>query len=335
MLATACQGRAQTDPAAKSLLAEADAAVDAALRIAPMLPEAHRAKAAILRRRGHLRASLDPFLTAYELEPADERALGLLGEVYDQIGRPDLALGWFEKGLRLQIRPFFPEGIGNAWTSLGDYEQAEKAHEAAIIFRPDLPVGLLGLSRVALFRGDYKTARDKCSLARSQFKSNPQPAIMAAQIEFYNRNFVEAEKLYEEALSRERGGGVDFGGSIRYLSALGYIKSLSHRVEEGRTLLEEARALDEKELLLNPDSSRRLYSLAANQAALGNEAEANRSLEQALAAGWIDFRSMMLDPRLDSIRDRPSFQEKLTGLTLKVQEMRTSASERKLVLNLN
>jgi tetratricopeptide (TPR) repeat protein len=335
MLANACQARAQTDPAARNLLPEADAAVATALRLAPMLPETHRAKAGILRRRGRLRASLDPFLTAYELEPADERALGLLGEVHDQVGRPDLALGWFEKGLRLQIRPFFPEGIGNAWASLGDYDQAEKAFEAAVIFRPDLPVGLLGLSRAALCRGDYKTARDKCSLARSRYKSNPHPSIMAALIEFYDHNFTGAEKLYEEVLSLERSGGVDFAGSVRYLSALGYIKNKSHRTEEGRLLLQEARALDESELLLTPDSSRRLYSLAANQAALGNEAEANRSLDQAIAAGWIDYRAMMLDPRFDSIRDTPPFQEKLTRLTAKVQQMRTTASERKLTSNFN
>ena len=132
-------------------MGKADAAVSIALRLAPMLPEAYRAKAGILRRRGHLRASLDPFLTAYELEAADQRALGFLGEIHDQVGRPDLALGWFEKALRLRIRPFFPEIIGNAWTSLGDYAEAEKAYDAAIIFRPDLPVGLLGLTGLSSF----------------------------------------------------------------------------------------------------------------------------------------------------------------------------------------
>jgi serine/threonine protein kinase/Flp pilus assembly protein TadD len=335
LLANACQARAQTDPAAQSLLLEADAAVTTALRIAPMLPEAYRAKAGILRRRGDLRTSLDPLLTAYELEPADQRTMALLGDVYEQIGRPDLALGWFEKALRLQPRPFFADHIGNAWTSLGNYDQAEKAYDTAIIFRPDLPAGLLGLSRIALFRGDYETARDKCSLAQAQSKMNPQPAIMAALIEFFSQNFGEAEKLYEQALNLERTGGVDFAGSVRYLSALGYIKNRSHRPDEGRALLEEARVLDEKELLLVPDNPRLLYSLAATQAALGNEAEAKHSLERAIAEGWIDYHSMMIDPRFDSIRDEPPFQEKLTRLTLKVQDMRRPELGRKLALKLN
>ena len=157
----------------------------------------------------------------------------------------------------------------------------------------------------------------------------------AALIEFFGKNFGEAEKLYEQALNLERAGGVDFTGSVRYLSALGYIKNKWHRTEEGGALLEEARALDEKDLLLIPDNPRRLYSLAATQAALGNEVEANRNLEKAIAAGWIDYRSMMIDPRFDSMRNDRVFQEKLTRLTLKVQDMRRPELGRKLASSLN
>jgi serine/threonine protein kinase/Tfp pilus assembly protein PilF len=335
MLASACQARAQTDPDAKSLLLEADAALDTALRIAPLLPEAYRAKAGILRRRGDLLDSLDPFLTAYELDPADLRTLVQLGDVHEQIGRPDLALGWLEKALRVQSRPYYADVIGNAWAALGNYDEAEKAYNNAIIFQPDLPVGMLGLSRIALVRGDYESARDKCSLAKAQSKSNPQPEMMAALIEFFGRNFGEAEKLYEQRLKSDRVGGVDFAGSVRYLSALGYLKSRANRTEEGRALLEEARQLDQKELAAVPNNSRRLYSLAATHAALGNEAEAERTLDQAIAAGWIDYRSMMIDPRFDPIRNEAAFQEKLTRLTLRVQDMRRPELNRTLASKLN
>jgi tetratricopeptide (TPR) repeat protein len=334
MLASACQARAQTSPSAKSLLVEADAAVNTALRIAPMLPEAYRARAGILRRRGHLRASLDPFLTAYELDPADERTLVLLGDAHEQTGRPDLALGWFEKVLRLGVRPYFADNIGNAWTDLGDYERAEKAYNTALIFRPDLPVGLLGLSRLALFRGDYETAREKCGLALTKYKSNPQPPMMAALIEFYSRNFAQAEKLYREAVISNRTGGINFSGSVRCLSALGFITNRLGRIKEGRAMLDQARALEEQELLLTPDNPRQLYSLAATHAALGNELEANTMLDEAIAQGWIDYRSMMLDPRFDSIRATPSFEEQLARLTSKVEELRRREQSRNLISKL-
>jgi serine/threonine protein kinase/Flp pilus assembly protein TadD len=328
MLGNACQARAQTDPT-HDWLAEADAATAIALRIAPMLPEAHHARAGTLRRHGQLRASLDSFLTAYELEPAAWRSAVLLGDTYEQVGRPDLAVGWFEKAARRQTQPLFADNLGNAWTSLGDYDKAEKAYNTAIIFKSDLPVGLLGLSKLALFRGDYEGARKECQRAQNKYKDNPQVLEMAALIEFFSRNFRAAEKLYRQALALDRIGGVEFAGSVRYLSAIGFIQKLSGaHAKEGKTLLEEAHWLDEKELLSAPDNLRHLYSLAANYAAQGNSEAATVCLDKAIAAGWIDYRSMMLDPRFDSIRDDEIFQNALGRLIGKVQEMRQSrASE--------
>ena len=322
MLGSACQARAQTDPT-HDWLAQADAATAVALRMAPMLPEAHRARAGTLRRHGQLRASLDSFLTAYELEPATGRTAALLGDTYEQIGRPDLAIAWFEKAARRQTQPRFADNLGNAWTSLGDYDEAEKAYRTAIIFKPDLPVGLLGLSRLALFRGDYKGARKECEQAQAKYKDNPEVLEMAALIEFFSRHFPEAEKLYREAAAIDRAGGAEFAGSVRYLSALGLMQKLSGiHAEEGKALLEEARWLDEKELLSAPDNLRHLYSLAATYAAQGNGEAAAVCLDKAIAAGWIDYRSMMLDPRFDSIRDDEIFQNALGRLISKVQEMR-------------
>jgi len=319
MLASACQARAQIDPTGP-WLAEAESAVARALEISPMLPEGHRARAGTLRRRGQMQASIDSFLTAYELDPANGRTAALLGDVYDQIGRPDLAIGWFEKATHRLTQPFFADNIGNAWTSLGEYDKAAEAYEAAIIFKPDLPVGLLGLSRLAVFRGDYETARDKCEQARAKYGQNPEPLKMAALIEFFDRNFSRAEKFYREALIANHAGGVDFASSVRYLSAIGFIRKHSN-AEEANQLLEEVRALDEKELTVGPNNLRRLYSLAANYAAQTNREAAIANLNKAIAAGWIDYPSMLLDPRFDGIRDTPDFKEILNRLTTKVQEM--------------
>ena len=327
MLGSACQARAQTDRT-HDWLAQADAATAVALRMAPMLPEAHRARGGTLRRHGRLRDSVDSYLTSYELEPATSRSAAMLGDTYEQIGRPDLALRWFEKAARRQTQPLFADNLGNAWTSLGDYEQAEKAYRAAIIFKPDLPVGLLGLSRLALLRGDYKGARKECEQAQANYKDNPEVLEMAALIEFFSRHFSAAEKLYREAAAIDRAGGVEFVGSVRYLSALGFIRKLSAaHANEGKALLEEAHWLDEKELLSAPDNLRHLYGLAANYAAQGKGEAAIICLDKAIAAGWIDYRSMMLDPRFDSIRNDQSFENALNRLVSKVQEMRrTSAS---------
>ena len=334
MLASACSARAQIEPTG-NWLAEAEAATDVALQIAPMLPEAHRARASTLRRRGQMRASIDSVLTAYELDPASGRTAAQLGDIYEQVGRPDLAISWFGKAMHRQIRPLFADNIGNAWTDLGNYDEAEKAYKTAVVFRPDLAVGALGLSRLALFRGDYENARKACEEARAKYKEDPQPLIMAALIEFFSRHFATAERLYREASASDRAGGIDFAGSVRYLSAIGFIRRNSGAEVEGNALLEEARALDEKELSSAPDNPRRLYSLAAGYAALGNQADATATLKKAIAAGWIDNRSLTLDPRFDSIRDTPTFEDTLSRLSTKVQELGRPRPGRKLASNLN
>src|SRR5207253_8538967 len=114
--------------------------------------------------------------------------------------------------------------------------------------RPDLPVGPLGLSELALFRGDYEAARKHCEDARGKYKDNPQPLMLAAVIEFFSRHFDAAERLYQEACLSNREGGGDFLGSVRFLSALGFIRKHAGAAVEGRALLEEA---DRKSTRLN------------------------------------------------------------------------------------
>ena len=260
----------------------------------------------------------------------------MLGYIYDTLGRPDIGLLWFEKAARRENRPVYADNIGDAWADLGDYVKAEKAFKTAAVFRPDLPVGPLGLSALALFREDYETARKLCQEARAKYAGNPQPLMMAAVIEFFSRRFDVAERLYREACVSNREGGVDFLGSVRFLSALGFVQKLSSaRAKEGKILLEEARALDEKELLLAPDNLRQLYSLAADNAALGNREEATTMLNKAIEAGWIDYRSMELDPRFDSIRETQAFKDTLTRLINNVEEMRRHLLGRKLTSTLN
>jgi serine/threonine protein kinase/Flp pilus assembly protein TadD len=334
MLATATQLRAITDPDPR-WLKEAETAAASALRIAPMLPEAQLARAGNFWQRGHVRASIDPYLIAYELDSTSHRTAAKLGNVYHLLGRPDLAIIWFEKAARRETRPLYADNIGSAWADLGDYEKAEKAFKTASVFRPDLPVGALGLSNLALFRGDYETARKECAEARSKYGDNPQPLVMAALIEFFSRNFSQAEKLYREAALSNHAGGVEFLGAVRYISAIGFIQTLSGNTKEGKALLAESCALDEKDLLLAPENPARIYSLAADHAAFGNHEAALTGLKNAVAAGWIDHRSMALDPRFDSIRDRQAFKDILTRLTDKVQEMRRQLAGRKLASTLN
>ena len=269
MLATTCQLHSSTDPNG-GWLQEAEVAAANALRIAPMLPEAHGAKGGIFRARGLYREAFDPFLTAYELDPSSSRAAAKIGSICDVVGRPDLPCCGFEKAIHRETRPVYDDNIASVWAVLGDYERAEKAYQTSAESSVRiLPVGALGLSMLSLFRGDFEGARHQCNVAREKYRDHPHPLMMAALIEFFSRRYSEAEKLYRKALESNHAGGVEFVGSVRFLSALGFVLRESGDEREGKRLLEEALLLDEQELSTTPENPERLYSLAANQAALG------------------------------------------------------------------
>jgi serine/threonine protein kinase/tetratricopeptide (TPR) repeat protein len=328
-LATACELRATTDP--DPIWPErAEKAEAAAFEHAPMFPETHRANAAKLQRRAHRRAAIEGYLTAYELDPSDPRAAAILGYSYDALGRPDLAIPWFEKANRRQKRDLYADNIASAWLSLGEYAKAETSYRAATISRPDLPVGDLGLITVALFRGDHEAARKQCQVTSTNYKDNPEPLMMAAVVAFFSRHFVEAETYYRKVLAINRTGGVEFLGSVRFLSALGFMQKISG---EGNALLDEARGLDKKEVSLASESPERLYSLAATCAALDEREIALDYLNSAIAAGWIDRHSMELDPRFDSIRSTQPFKDLLTHLDKILEEMKRHLPGRQLAPN--
>jgi hypothetical protein len=121
-----------------------------------------------------------------------------------------------------------------------------------------------------------------------------------------------------------------FPGAVRFISALGYMQSLSPvRALQGKALLEEARTLDKRELSKAGENAWLWYDLAANNAALGDSDAAIESLGKATALGWIDYRSTMLDPRFDSLRGNQAFEDLLAALKSKIETMRRNTSHLK------
>jgi tetratricopeptide (TPR) repeat protein len=178
---------------------------------------------------------------------------------------------------------------------------------------------------VSLLRGNFQDARHHCVAARGRFVDQPQPVALGALIEFFDRRFEKAKQLYDVAIESNRTGGVEFIGSVRFLSAIGFILHNSGVEPQGTNLLEEALAIDQYEISMIAENPERLYSLAANHSALGNHDSAFASLDKAITAGWIDYRSIELDPRFDSIRGTKQFQEILSRLKDKVKTLRQSA----------
>jgi tetratricopeptide (TPR) repeat protein/TolB-like protein len=320
-LASACQAHSELDPFGP-WLQKGNAAAEIAIRLVPTMAEAQRAYAGTLRYRGQLKEALDAYLTAFELDQISDRAAGAVGNAEWHLGRPDLALRWYEKAVRREPRPgIHAEYIGHAWIDLADDTRAEEPFHTAATFRPDLSGATIGLSRLALLNRHFESARQQCQEAQLRYPGDWELQLLMAQIEFYARRFELAKILYQNLATKRRAGETAFAGSIRFVSALGFIDQLAGRKSQGHALLEEAHALDLKDLEVAPDNPRLLYSLAADFAALSNVDQSLRELEKAINAGWIDYRSLSLDPRFDLIRGTAQFKELFLHLTDKVKAM--------------
>jgi len=82
-----------------------------------------------------------------------------------------------------------------------------------------------------------------------------------------------------------------------------------------------------KQLGSAPENPDILCRIAAIEASLGKNESAITHLRAAISAGWIDYRSLSLDPRFDNIADDVRFQSSIGKLKLKIEGLRRTKTD--------
>ena len=148
------------------------------------------------------------------------------------------------------------------------------------------------------------------------------PAIeIAAQIEFFARRFDVAVELYRDLHKANPYGGGAFYGAMSYCSAGGRAKQALGDLAEAKRILEECLIRERENAEREPGHPEAVYRLAAAEASLGITEAALSHLKKAVALGWMDYRSLSLDPRFDALRG-PELQliiDELSGKALNMQ----------------
>lgn len=310
------------------LLAYAERQVQEALHLAPDSGEVLRVLAGVNYRRGQFGKALDAGLHAIEMSVPDGKSAGLLGMIYDELGRPDQALRWFELARRSDPRPGEYEcHIGDCWLALGDDEKARVAYRRSIDLHPDRSQGWICSARLFLLNAEFADARVFCQEHRSHNPEATDGTQLAAEIEFFARNFPEAERLYAALERKDPDGGGTFYGGISYKSALGRLTPSKKASRLGDSLLQECLVKELKQLESVPDNPDVLYRVSAIESSLGKTELAIGHLEAAVSAGWIDYRSLSLDPRFDAIADDVRFQMILGKLKLGLEDLRRTITD--------
>ena len=289
--------------------------------------EAHLALAALLSQEGKINQSNEATHTSLEYSPVTRRAAYLLANNYKAIGRPDKALAWRNVAVRNgEATAARDAGTADCFSYVGDDGRAESIYEHERRLHPEQPEGWVGVCRLRLLNGRFEEAR---AIYQSEIKGYSDFAFasqIAAQVEFFARNFPEAEKLYKRLYEHERAGGIAFYGAVSYASALGRLW-LETDPAKARELLEHARAAERDAVASGSEHPGTRYRLAAIEASLGNKAAALAELDAAAEIGWLDHRSLSIDPRFDNLHGEPAFAAIIERIAARSDSLRAAVSD--------
>ncbi|HEX7517206.1 MAG TPA: protein kinase [Chthoniobacterales bacterium] len=297
-----------------------------AVQLSPESGDAHRARAGVYYQDGNFSEALEEQLLTVEIGGLEEKVVNFIGQTLDTLGRPHEALGWYRLLSSRARAPGEVDGlIGDCWAKLCDDEQALQAYHRALQLRPDSSEGVVGIARIRLLEGNFEGARETWRAGRANGTKLVDSDQIAAQIEFFSRNFKAAEQLYANLAKTDANGGGSFYGAVTYTSALGRIRQELGDDEGARALLQECQTTAVAATDREPANSEAAYRLAAVEASLGMTETAIHHLRKATSLGWLDYRSLTLDPRFDAVRETPAFHTIVKELSARVADMRLKA----------
>ena len=309
------------------LLESAEASARDALRLNSNLPEGHRALAGVFFQKGDFPNALEEALRCIESGGTEKHVTALIGNISRILGQPGIALSWFQKLNQAERPPAYNLWlIGDCWADLGEDDRAESTYRQVSELRPELPEGWIGSCRLRLLQRNFRAARKLYSENHTRYSQFAYSEQITAQVEFFAREFKSAEHIYRRLIRSNADGGGAFYGAVSYQSALGRIELATGQVKEGRLRLSENLTKELNALRLSPNHPEILYRIAAIESSLGEKVAALEYLRRSVTAGWIDYRSLALDPRFDGINDTPQFQAIMENLKQRVDGMRQTAT---------
>ena len=302
-------------------LAEAEA--HQALRLSPHSSHAHIALAGVLYQQGKFTEALEEGLRTVESVGPDEKSARFIGMTLDTLGRLDGALRWHTLAGALGASSSGEYGlVGDCWVKVGDDKKAEEFYNRELELQSDSYMASVELCHLLLLKGDFEGARALCRTNNWNQRRLGEGEQIAAQIELFARKFDVAEELYANLFKKDANGGGSFHGALSYESALGRAKQALGDQVGAKTLLEHALDIETAAVTLTPRNPEALYRLAAVESCLGMSEYAVDHLSKAIDSGWIDYRSLAMDPRFDGIRANPHFDAVVKRLMFKVSDMK-------------
>jgi TolB-like protein/tetratricopeptide (TPR) repeat protein len=159
-------------------LADARAAADKAMELAPGMAAAHRARSSVLQNDGDLAGSLSESRRALELAPNDGNSMTFFANALGSAGQTGQAETLYRKALATDpLRVDWHLNLANALIRLDRLDEAEQALHAAAALRPDYPGLHQFLTTLRILRGDAAGALHE---ARQEAEANQEFPVAEA-----------------------------------------------------------------------------------------------------------------------------------------------------------
>ena len=178
-------------------LAQANAPLQQAIRLAPATAETLLAQAEYLGAEKDWKRSLELLQRALQLQPGNAKLFNRIALAKERLGLAQEALRDMEKARELAPRdPNIPNHLMQMYTRVRDYKKSDEVAEAALASFPNAPSYFRAREVVnSLGRGDLKQARERLALVPVKFDASGFKSLLRLEIPFFERNYEEFDRV--------------------------------------------------------------------------------------------------------------------------------------------
>ena len=259
----------------EAAVAKASNAITEALRLDSEQPLTRFVLARLYDGTGRPEQAIEELHGVLTLQPGNDDAHRVLGDILLRHGRSEEALGELKKAV--DLRPDYPENqriLGRAYYDLGRYADAVRFFSRLTQLQPDNTRGYQMLGAAYQASGDNARALENYERANA-IRPDPKAYGNIGIIHYTQGRFREATRALEESVRLDPNG-------VRQLRYLGDTYRQLGESAKAREAYLRAVAVCESFLRVNPEDAEALSLLALFEAKLERHTEARRHLAAAI-----------------------------------------------------